>query len=228
MIAFLVAAGLLVAGALLFLLPALWAGERAEKALAVALAVALPLAAAGLYLATGTPSSLAPQIAAGATGGSPHAVTPESIQGMVARLAARLRENPEDADGWVMLARSYAAIGRYPDSALAYERAAERLPGDAQLLADFADVAAMAQGKRLQGKPETLIARALAADPNNVKALSLAGTVAFEKDDYGAAKASWQRILSLVAHDSPVARSIRGSIADAERRAQAGTGASAR
>ena len=66
-------------------------------------------------------------------------------------------------------------------------RAVQRLPNDSRLLADYADVAAMAQGRRLQGKPEALIARALAADPRNVKALSLAGTAAFEKGDYAGA-----------------------------------------
>ena len=212
MIAFWSAGALLAAGALAFLLPPLW---RQERIVAVAVAILFPLAAAGLYALTGTPTAMAPQAR---PGDAAHELGTAQIQAMVARLAARMRDNPEDADGWVMLARSYAVLGRFPDSALAFERAAERRPGDANLLADYADVAAMAQGKRLQGRPETLIARALAADPNHVKALSLSGTLAFEKGDFEGAVAQWRRILALVPPESDAARSARGSIADAQRR----------
>jgi cytochrome c-type biogenesis protein CcmH len=99
----------------------------------------------------------------------------------------------------------------------------QRLPNDSRLLADYADVAAMAQGRRLQGKPEALIARALAADPRNVKALSLAGTLAFEKGDYAGAIEKWRSILALVPAGSDAERSLRASIADAERRGNIAT-----
>src|SRR5262249_27649363 len=105
----------------------------------------------------------------------------------------------------------------------AYEQAVQRLPNDSRLLADYADVAAMAQGRRLQGKPETLIERALAADPRNAKALSLSGTVAFEKGDYAGAIAHWRKILALVPAGSDAERSVRASIADAERRGNIAT-----
>jgi cytochrome c-type biogenesis protein CcmH len=212
MIAFWSAAGLLAAGGLAFLVPPLWRGERIA---ALALAVAFPLCAAGLYAIVGTPAAVSPEAPAAA---APHAMGPEQIGAMVARLAARMRENPEDANGWTVLGRSYAVLGRFQDSAHAFERAIERRPADANLLADAADVLAMAQGKRLQGRPEALIERALAADPNHVKALALSGTAAFEKGDYAEAAARWRRILDLVPPDSDAARSARGSIADAERR----------
>ena len=84
---------------------------------------------------------------------------------MVERLAARLRENPDDVEGWKLLGRSYSALGRFRSRPTAYAKAAAREPRDAQLLADFADVLAMAQGQRLEGEPEKLIARALEIDP---------------------------------------------------------------
>ena len=89
---------------------------------------------------------------------------------MVERLATRLRESPDDIEGWKLLGRSYSALGRFPESATAYAKAAVLEPRDAQLLADFADVLAMAQGQRLEGEPEKLIARALELDPKNLKA----------------------------------------------------------
>jgi len=214
---FWIGAALLAASGLAFLLPPLWGASRRERALTAGAAVLFPLLVAAVYFAAGTPAALAPQ-AASKGGGAPHAVSQEQIQAMVARLAARMREAPEDADGWIMLARSYGALGRYADSALAYERALERLPEDSRLLADYADIAAMAQGRRLQGKPEELIRRALAADPQNVKALSLAGTAAFEKGDYALAAEQWRKALALVPAGSDIERSVRGSIADAEQR----------
>jgi cytochrome c-type biogenesis protein CcmH len=151
-----------------------------------------------------------------------HALSAGQIEDMVGRLAARLRENPEDADGWKMLGRSYAVLGRFPEAVDAYSKAAARAPRDAQLLADFADALAMARGQSLQGEPEQLIRRALEIDPQNLKALALAGTVAFDRKDFTAAADTWQRMLPLVPPDSEDARSVRGNVEEARKLAGAG------
>ena len=91
------------------------------------------------------------------------------------------------------------------------------VPGNATLLADLADVVAMAQGKRLAGEPARLIQQALDADPRHVKALALAGSVAFEARDHSAARGYWERVLALVPPDSDIARSMQGSIAQATK-----------
>jgi len=180
---------------------------------AVTAGIAIPLVAILLYLAVGTPNALLPQPA----GGDGHGITRQQIEGMVDRLSARLAENPDDATGWAMLGRTNAVLGRFPEAASAYANAVKRSPPDAQLLADYADALAMAQGRRLEGEPERVIAQALKVDPKNVKALALAGTVAFEKKDFKGAIALWQRILEVVPPDSDMAGSIRDSIADAEQ-----------
>jgi cytochrome c-type biogenesis protein CcmH len=168
----------------------------------------VPLLALALYLFIGNPDALAPE-------SDPHAVTVQQLETLVERLAARLRESPDDVEGWKLLGRSYGALGRFPESAEAYARAAARDPRDAQLLADFADVLAMAQGQRLEGEPEKLIARALELDPNNLKALALAGTAAYARKDYAAAAAQWEKMLPLVAPDSEDARAIRSNVQEA-------------
>lgn len=193
-------------------------GTPRGRSAAIAVGIALPLAAIGVYWAVGEPQALAPRAAAPRP--SAHALDAPQVEAMIARLAARLERQPEDAEGWAMLARSYSARQRYADAARAYAQAAARAPSDAQLLADYADAAAMAQGRRLQGEPELLIARALAANPNHVKALSLAGSAAYEKQEYAAAMRHWQRILQLVPADAGVAGSIRRSVADAQARLQ--------
>lgn len=186
-----------------------------KLALAAVIGLAIPAFAIGLYMTLGTPESLKPQAAA--EPGS-HALTPQQIQAMTDKLAERLQTNPDDGEGWLMLGRSYATLGRYPEAAAAFGRATTLLPPSANLLADYADIMAMAQGRRLSGEPEKIVARALAIDPRHIKSLALSGSVAFERGDFGAAVQVWRTILTLVPPDSKVAQSIGNSIADAERR----------
>ena len=180
---------------------------------ALAIGIAVPLVAALLYITVGNPGALAPRPA----GGDGQGVTLQQIEGMVERLAARMKENPDDVKGWVMLGRSYSVLDRFPEAVAAYENAVKRSPPDAQLLVDYADAVAMAQGRRLEGEPERLIAQALKLDPDNVKARVLAGTAAFEKKDFKGAIAHWERILRVVPPDSDMVDSIRDSIADAQK-----------
>ena len=185
--------------------PAAPAGRRA----AWALGAAVPVLAAAVYFAVGSPGAIdrppEPERHASAA----------QVAAMVERLAARLRENPDDVDGWRLLGRSYSVMGRFGEAADAYAKAAARAPRDAQLLADFADVLAMARGRSLQGEPEKLALRALEIEPGNLKALALAGSAAFERKDYAAAAAQWERMLAYVAPDSEDARSIQQNIAQA-------------
>ncbi len=188
---------------------------RSGRLTAIILAVLIPLGATGLYLAVGTPAGLAP-VSAGS-----HDVTPQQVEEMVEKLAARLKESPENAEGWVMLGRSYAALERYTEAAAAYAQATARIPGNAQLLVDYADVLAMSQGRRLAGEPEKLIQRALAIDPDNGKALALAGTAAFDRQDYATAVKYWQRLAASLPQNSEIAGAVQTSIAEA--RALAGS-----
>ena len=185
------------------------AGQRA----ALAVGIALPLVALIVYLVAGNPGALAP-----------HPALPDAaqIEAMLTRLAAKLEENPGDVEGWKLLGRSYTVLGRYPQAVAAYAKAAERAPRDAQLLADFADALAMAHGQRLAGEPERLIERALEIDGNNLKALALAGSAAYERQDYARAAQLWGRMLPLVPAESEDARSISGNVEEAKKLAGIG------
>lgn len=165
---------------------------------AVLLAAGVPLLALALYLRVGSPDAvLAPELAA-VEGGT---VTQAQIEAMVEQLAQRLAKPPAgeqpDPQAWEMLARSYASLQRFADADRAYIRAIELAPKNAQLLADRADVLAMLQGQRADGEPTRLIEQALAMDPNNLKALALAGTAALERKDAAAAVRYWSRAREL-------------------------------
>jgi cytochrome c-type biogenesis protein CcmH len=178
-------------------------GRRA----AWALGAAVPLATLGFYFLVGSPSAIVRE--------AERHPSAAQVQAMVERLAARLRENPDDVNGWKLLGRSYGVMGRYAEAADAYAKAAVRAPRDAQLLADLADVLAMARGQSLQGEPEKLALRALEIEPGNLKALALAGSAAFERKDYAGAAAWWERMLAHVEPGSEDARSIQQNVAEA-------------
>jgi cytochrome c-type biogenesis protein CcmH len=187
--------------------------QRGTPWAAAAVAALVPIAAVLLYLALGTPDALGPQAQSAAQGG--HEVTREQVEKMVADLAARLEHEPENVQGWVILARSYHVMNRFDDAARAYERAVALVPNDPDLLADYADSLAVSMGGNLSGKPLELARRALAIDPTHWKALALVGTEAFNRKDYRAAVAYWEKLKATAPAGSPIAQSIDASIAEA-------------
>lgn len=192
-----------------------------QRKLMVAAVIAIPLMAAGLYWILGNPTALSPagtEEASVDQASGKHSLSPQQIAAMTEKLAERLAANPADGEGWLMLGRSYAMMGRHGEAAAAYGRAISYLPPNAGLYADYADVLAMAQGRRLSGEPEKIIAKALSLEPNHIKALALSGSAAFEQSDFRRAVSEWQKILLLVPPDSNIAQSVQGSIADAQSR----------
>jgi cytochrome c-type biogenesis protein CcmH len=185
-------------------------GRRA----AMGVALAVPLIAVAVYVLTGNLAGINPHT------GAPDAA---AVDAMVERLAAKMRENPDDAEGWKLLGRSYAAMGRYPDAVSAFAKAAERSPRDAQLLADFADVLAVTRNRNLEGEPAKLVERALELDPKNLKALALWGTIAFERKQYSKAAEVWGRMLALVQPGSEDARIISENVEEAKKLAGIGS-----
>ncbi|MEO5660016.1 MAG: c-type cytochrome biogenesis protein CcmI [Polaromonas sp.] len=180
--------------------------------------LSLPAIAVSLYFLLGNPGGLDPAQTA-APKEAAHEVTEEQIQSMVTALAQRLKDSPDDVQGWSMLARSYNALGRFSEASDAYARLVKLVPGNADMLADYADTLAMSLNKSLQGEPEKLITRALEADPKNIKALALSGSAAFERRDFPVAITQWKKILAIVPADSDLARSTNDSIGEAQKQA---------
>lgn len=176
------------------------------------------------YLWTGRPDALdgSPRLQAegsAAQGGTESQPSPEQIAEMVQRLADRLKDRPEDVEGWTMLARSYLVLGRVEEAAQASERVLKLKPNDAQALADHADVLAMRSGRVLEGEPLKLIERALKLDPDNVKALALAGAAAFDRGDGKEAARLWDRVALLGPPGSPLVEQAREGAAEARKMA---------
>jgi cytochrome c-type biogenesis protein CcmH len=191
--------------------PAAQASPRSAYVAALVLVAVIPVSALVLYMTFGGFSSL--QVATQAS--EEPRMSHEEIVAMVEKLAARMKEHPEDPKGWQLLARAYAAMGRFPESVAAFKEATARSPADASLLADWADALAM-QNQTLQGEPSRLVAQALALDPAHPKALSLAATAALERKDYDGAIEEWRKLKSVVPPDGEDAKDIDAMIAEAE------------
>lgn len=185
---------------------------------AYALGISIPLVAVVFYLKVGEPKAIdgPPPSAMSQTSSGGGMRTQAQIEANVAALAQRLKSNPSDAQGWTMLARSYSSMEKFPEAAGAYAKVTELTPNDANVWAEYAFVTAMASGRSLEGRPMELIQRALKIDPNNAKALQLAGSASFQAKDYKKAVEYWERVLKQVPPNSDVAREIQSRIDEAK------------
>lgn len=184
---------------------------------AALVAVVVPVIAVGLYWILGANEILAnggPQTQAGQQA---------SIETMVANLAKRMQQQPDDAKGWIMLGRSYLVMRRYQDSVKAFERAHGLLGDDPDLLADYAEALSMSQGGRMAGKPLAMVDKVLAKDPENPKAIWLRGIGDYQRGDGAAAVKRWRGLLATLTPGSENARMVNAAIARVE--GKNGTGA---
>jgi len=193
-----------------------------SRTTAVVITLVIPIVAGALFHFLGMPKLGADAQITDAEE-QPPSVTPQQIEGMVTKLAEKLKANPNDANGWRMLIRSYKTMQRYDEAVEAYKHLVPLIPNDADILTDYAMTLALTSNRKLSGEPEKLINRALEIDSKNVQALALSGSVAFEKKDYEKAISTWRLILAVVPSDSDIARTITGSISKAEALAKENT-----
>lgn len=184
-----------------------WTARRT----AAAIALLIPLGAGGMYWWLGTPQAIDPVRAQKAD--------QDKISKMVDGLAERLKANPDNPKGWVMLARSYKVMGRLPEAEDAYAKAGTLVETDPDLLADYADLLAARAGDSLEGRPMVLVNKALALNPMHPMSLMLAGTAAYRQGNFAGAINHWEKLLSILEPGSPDAEQLQSDIADARAKA---------
>jgi cytochrome c-type biogenesis protein CcmH len=205
-------------GIILLTLGGLFLVMRSNRSTAYALAVALPILAVAIYLKVG-------EVHAGERVQAPFAangqMTQQGIEANVAALAKRMEQNPGDADGWAMLGRSYINLEKYTEASNAYAKAVALKADDADLLTEYAFALAMVNNRQLQGQPAELVKKALQIDPENPKALQLAGTAEFEAKNYNQAIVYWQKLLAKSSGSPELAQSVSQRIEEAKTLAKA-------
>ena len=136
---------------------------------------------------------------------------------MAQRLAAKQEKNPENAEGWVLLAHTYVEIKQHKDAVAAFEKAVNLIPTDPQLFADYADALAVTNNGKFDAKTIELVEQALKLDPNHPKALLLAGTIAFKQANYEKAINVWEQLQPLIdKEDSALMHDVAANIAEAK------------
>jgi len=186
------------------------------------LVVGVLVLAAGGYAITGSPG----KAGLTAAGGQPPAsvatdsatpVTDQQVAEVIDRVAQRLKETPDDATGWALLARAYSAMGRQTDAIPAFQKAVALAGNDATLKADFADALVAQNNGEFSDEALRLVEQALAIEPDNFKALALSGSAAFDKRDYASAVRQWERVERALPPDSQMLPQVRSSIAQARQ-----------
>lgn len=190
------------------------------KLVAALVAGVIGLAAAG-YSYTGAPGATVLAGSGTGAGSAPgvdaNASEEEQFAAAVEQLAQRLQTDPDNAEGHAMLARSYARLGQHEKALPAFKKTGTLLQTDARLIADYADTLAVLNNRSLKGEPAQWIERALKLEPDNPKALALAGSAAFEVQDFKGAVRHWERLVAITPPGSEFLPQLQASIAEARQ-----------
>jgi cytochrome c-type biogenesis protein CcmH len=175
-------------------------------------AFAIPMAAFLIYMFIGTPeiiTRLAEQ-----PGGMP------PIEELVKGLAAKLQEEPDNQEGWIMLGKSYIAMND-PSSAInAFERAMEINDKHVGLLLTYAETLASNAGNDFTGRAAPMVEKAFQLEPDNPNALWISGILAYQRSEYQVAVERWSKLRGLLKPQSAELESVNEALDDA--RAQLG------
>lgn len=183
---------------------------KPARGAALVVALLVPALAAGLYF----------QLGGVALVEQPTAQIPADREGQIAfirdnleQLRARVEADPDNLEGWLMLARSYMVLEQHQAAADALARAEQHLGEQPDLLANRAEAAGYAAQGDLSGQPRELLRRALALEPAHPKALWLAGLAALQAEDRRQAELYWRRLLAVLPPDSGTAAQVQQMLA---------------
>ncbi len=140
----------------------------------------------------------------------------QDINAMIAKLAQRLKENPDNAQDWVMLGRSFKYIKEYQLAVNSFKKARALLGEQPEVLLHLADALAMLNNGSLAGKAGKLVFKALEMSPKQPTGLWLAGMAKAENKDYSQAISYWRQLLSILPPDSDSLIQVKGLIASVQ------------
>ncbi|GBL59962.1 cytochrome c-type biogenesis protein [Pseudomonas citronellolis] len=178
--------------------------SRLGRAAPLLAAVLLPLLGLGLYLHWGASEKLALS--------RELAEPPHSMAEMTERLEKAVQAQPDSAEGWYFLGRTYMTQERFEDAAKAFERAANLSGRQSEVLGQWAQALYFANGKKMAGAAQALADEALKQNPEEVTTLGLMGIAAFEDQRYADAVDYWQRLVAALPADDPSRAAIQSGI----------------
>lgn len=193
---------------------------KGGRKLGFSLAAALPVAAFGLYFVLGNPAAITAIAEAQA---NPQAVQGDhDIMKMIQQVEAKTKEDPNDGMAWTMLAKTYAAVGHWPEALTAWEKAIKLRPDEPAVMTGYAEALAITGNRVLDGQPMELVLKALEKDPNDMKGLELAGIGNFQKRNFAQAAYYFKHLYKLLPPESPYAQDINEAYKEAKRQSESG------
>ncbi len=173
----------------------------------LAAALLMPLLGYGLYMHWGAIDAV--------ERARTFAAQPQSIEEMTVRLEASVKDNPESAEGWYFLGRTYMAQERAGEAAKAFERAVGIAGREPELLGQWAQALYFAGNKQWTEQLQALTDEALKADPAEATSLGLLGIAAYESARFEEAIGFWERLVAVLPEQDPSRQAIQGGIARA-------------
>jgi cytochrome c-type biogenesis protein CcmH len=196
-----------------------------SRRLGFTLAGVLPIAAFGMYFWLGNPMSLIAIAEAQANPAVANVQGGHDLAKMLQKVEEKTQSDPNNVEAWSMLAKTYAAMERWPDALRAYEKAINLKPDEPAIMTGYAEALAINNGRDLKGKPIELVLQALEKNPNDAKGLELAGISNFQDKNYAQAAYYFKHLLKQLPPDSPYAQDIQEAMKEATRLSRgAGTG----
>ena len=184
--------------------PAIWT--------AVVLAVALPLGSMGMYMWVGQPEALNPLALK-----TPDQVDPKDLAKMAQTLAEKLKDKPDNLQGWVMLGRTYRTLENFDAALRAYDSAL-KLSADDDLKLERIEVIAMQRQGQFEGEPWNVIREVLQRDPQHFGALLTAGSASYAEGKFADALKYWEQARKPLDANNPDLQGLESAIATVRER----------
>lgn len=199
------------------------------RAMTLALGALIALAAVLLYRGIGEPRALDPvwqgavAAAAGTAAAQGDGAAAPDMERAVSGLAERLKQDPDDLEGWMLLGRAYKSLERFGPAREAMANAYRIAPENPEVMIDFAEAQVLASdSRRFEGEPLALLQRALALEPHHPRGLWLSGIAAYQDGNFLEATSIWEHLLAEMPPEAEARAALTERIAETRQRAGLG------
>lgn len=183
------------------------------RRLGLTLTALIPAVAFGLYFLIGNPAAI---VATANAQGEMTADASQSMDDLLKKVEGKVVEKPEDVEARMLLGKTYGMLGRWTDAEQAYAVAYSLAADNATVLAYYAEAIAKASGRQLKGRPAELLNQALELNPDETKALELAGVRAYQNKEFAMAAYYWKRLTKLLPPDDPYTKDMAAHVKQAK------------
>ncbi len=184
----------------------------------LSLLILVPGIVALTYLEVGTPAALDTSIPAKTQAVANQHDKMPPIGELVKKLEEHLEKDPNNADGWFLLGRTYMKLSRYDDAVRAYRKLNALQPGNSTVEISLADALSMQNQGHISDEALSLLEGVLKREPDNVTALWLLGNASAQRGKDQQALDYWAKAYPLLADEPQMQAKLHNAIQQVESR----------